>query len=161
MHWDGMCFVEAALPFGLRSASKIFNAIADALEWMMKSHGFTDIWHYLDDFIVCGPADNPICAEGLHRLIDVCGYLGIPLAEEKIAAPSTCMTFLGIEIDTVAGSVRLPLEKLQQLVLELRDWSIKRKCVRRDLESITGKLQHAAKVVKAGRSFVRRIITLN
>ena len=32
MEWRGDVFVDAALPFGLRSAPKIFNAVADALE---------------------------------------------------------------------------------------------------------------------------------
>ena len=38
MCWNGEVFVDAALPFGLRSAPKIFNAIADAVEWMAKGH---------------------------------------------------------------------------------------------------------------------------
>ena len=32
MKWQGQVYVDAALPFGLRSAPKIFNALADALE---------------------------------------------------------------------------------------------------------------------------------
>ena len=30
-HWKGKLFVDGALPFGLRSAPKIFTALADAL----------------------------------------------------------------------------------------------------------------------------------
>ena len=32
MVWDDSLFVDSALPFGLHSAPKIFNALADALE---------------------------------------------------------------------------------------------------------------------------------
>ena len=32
MEWGGV-FVDKTLPFGLRSAPKIFTAVADALEW--------------------------------------------------------------------------------------------------------------------------------
>ena len=32
MRWNDRVFVDAVLPFGLRSAPKIFNAIADAVE---------------------------------------------------------------------------------------------------------------------------------
>ena len=35
MQWEGMVYVDTALPFGLRSAPKIFNALADALEWIV------------------------------------------------------------------------------------------------------------------------------
>ena len=39
MMWDGKLYVDAALPFGLRSAPKIFTALADAIEWIAKSPG--------------------------------------------------------------------------------------------------------------------------
>ena len=32
MTWEGALYVDAALPFGLRSAPKIFTSIADTLE---------------------------------------------------------------------------------------------------------------------------------
>ena len=31
MNWQGHTFLDATLPFGLRSAPKIFSAVADAL----------------------------------------------------------------------------------------------------------------------------------
>ena len=37
MKWQGNVYVDAALPFGLRSAPKIFNAVADALEWIVHN----------------------------------------------------------------------------------------------------------------------------
>ena len=42
MCWNGDIFVDAALPFGLRSAPKVFNAIADAMEWMAKEQGVSE-----------------------------------------------------------------------------------------------------------------------
>ena len=35
MRWQDRLFVDACLPFGLRSAPRIFNDTADALEWMI------------------------------------------------------------------------------------------------------------------------------
>ena len=37
MMWEERVYVDAALPFGLRSAPKIFTALADATEWIAKS----------------------------------------------------------------------------------------------------------------------------
>lgn len=56
--WRGQVYVDAALPFGLRSASKIFMVLADAMEWIFKKNGIADIWHYLDDFTTVGPPDQ-------------------------------------------------------------------------------------------------------
>ena len=35
--WRGQRYVDGALPFGLRSGPKLFNAVADALLWIMGS----------------------------------------------------------------------------------------------------------------------------
>ena len=42
MQWEGQVYVDAALPFGFRSTPKIFNALADGLEWIAKQHGVGD-----------------------------------------------------------------------------------------------------------------------
>lgn len=47
-------YVDGMLPFGLRSAPKIFMAIADGLEWIMRERGMTFMDHYFDDFITMG-----------------------------------------------------------------------------------------------------------
>ena len=50
MMWRDKLYVDTALPFGLRSAPKIFNAVADALQWIMERNGVPELLHYLDDF---------------------------------------------------------------------------------------------------------------
>ena len=40
MLWDGALFIDAAHPFGLRSAPKIFSAVADAAEWIQPGKTF-------------------------------------------------------------------------------------------------------------------------
>ena len=54
MKWEDRVFVDRDLPFCLRSALKIFNALADAFEWIVKDLGMQQLWHFLDDFITCG-----------------------------------------------------------------------------------------------------------
>ncbi|XP_075139535.1 uncharacterized protein LOC142214486 [Leptodactylus fuscus] len=45
----------------------------------------------------------------------VAGKFGVPLAPEKTEGPSTCLSFLGIMIDTVLMEFCLPNEKLEDL----------------------------------------------
>ena len=78
------------------------------------------------------------------------------MAPNKRDGPTTCLIFLGIQIDTVAGELRLPEEKLQRLRTLLREWSTRKSCQRKQLESWIGLLTHACKVVRPGRSFLRR-----
>ena len=161
MKWEDRVFVDRALPFGLRSAPKIFNAVADALEWIVKDLGVQQLWHYLDDYITCGAPESDECQSNLQMLVDVCRHLGVPLANEKLEGPTTCLVFLGILIDTIRGELRLPQEKLDRLRAQIEEWLQKRKCTKQELLSIAGQLQHAATVVWPGRVFVRRLFDLS
>ena len=49
--WRSNIFLDAALPFGLRSAPKIFSAVADAMLFVMFQNGVGEAIHYLDDFL--------------------------------------------------------------------------------------------------------------
>ena len=59
VQWDGACYVDRSLPFGLCSAPKIFTAVADALQCVMVDRGVSAIDHYLDDFVTMGPGRLP------------------------------------------------------------------------------------------------------
>ena len=160
VQWRSNIYIDPMLPFGLRSAPKIFNAVADALEWYMCRQGVQHIFHYLDDFIVLGAPNTQQCAQSVAILDQTCAALGVPIAEHKRDGPTTCLTFLGIEMDTQAGSLRLPANKLSRLQALLAHWGDRKACARRELESLIGLLNHACKVVWSGRSFLRRMIDL-
>ena len=149
------------LPFGLRSAPKFFTAVADALEWILRDEGVEHVDHYLDDYILFGPPGSDKCAQQLEVTLRVCERLGVPLAKEKLEGPTECLTFLGIELDTRAGILRLPEDKLGRIRVALDEWERKRACTKRELESLIGTLQHACRVVRPGRPFLRRMIDLS
>ena len=54
------------LPFSLRSASLIFSAVADALQFIMNQEGVTWLVHYLDDFLTLGLRDSSECASNME-----------------------------------------------------------------------------------------------
>ena len=99
MQWEEQVYVDTALPFGLRSAPKIFTAIADALEWILTQHGMSSCLHYLDDFLTMGPPGSRECEHNLQLLLQLCEKLGIPIAIHKVEGPTTILIFLGIEFD--------------------------------------------------------------
>ena len=49
LSWKGNMFIDAVLPVGIRSAPKIFNGLADALQWIAEYCGIPHLRHYLDD----------------------------------------------------------------------------------------------------------------
>jgi len=159
MKWRNQYYVDLALPFGLRSAPFIFNSIADLVEWILvHSHHIPALLHYLDDFITAGPPDSPQCAHNLAVALAVCKRLGLPLHPGKYMGPATVLVVLGIELDSVR--IGFCEEKLSPLKDLISSWLPHKCCNRRELESLTGHLHHAAKVVWPGRTFLRRMIDL-
>lgn len=161
MQFDGKLYVDAALPFGLRSAPKLFTALADGLLWIMSRHGIKAVLHYLDDYIFFGSPETQECAEALKIALQLCQRLGVPVSKLKVEGPTTTLAFLGILLDTVTMELRLPVEKLRRLKLTIQQWQLKRSCTKRELLSLIGQLQHACRVVRPGRTFLRRMITLS
>ena len=160
MIWENRLYIDNVLPFGLRSAPKIFNAIADGLQWVAEQRGVSDLDHFLDDFITTGNPGTGECAFNLKSLIDTCQILGLPLALHKLEGPCTCLTFLGIEVDTVLLQLRLPSPKLIRLRSTINQWAGQKCCTKKDLESLIGQLHDASIVIKPGRTFIRRLLDL-
>ena len=100
MLWDGDLYVDMVLPFGLRSAPKIFTALADALEWIVRQAGVEVVLHYLDDFLLVGRTASAECGTNLDTLLGIFERLRIPVVREKLEGPATLIMFLGIELDT-------------------------------------------------------------
>ena len=153
--------MDTCLPFGLRSAPALFNHYAEALDWIMANNYGAQLLHYLDDFLLVGPPGKDTCQEAMSRMLTVCDQLGIPVASEKLEGPTTALTFLGIVLDTSAQQLRLPPDKLEELTGLIRSWLSRHKATKRELLSLIGKLSFAAKVVPAGRLFLRRLLDLS
>ena len=110
MSWENALFINTTLPVGLRSAPKIFTAVADAAEWIARQQGVTTILHY---FLIIGSPESTECMANVAPVLTILrACMGIPVAWNKVEGPSSVLTFLGIELDTVQGITRLPTQKL-------------------------------------------------
>ena len=108
-----------------------------------------------------GSPESAECLENAMIMHLACKRVGLLVEPEKDEGPATTLSFVSIELDSVAMKVRLPLEKLQRLKEALQMWRGRNVCKKRELLSLIGLLQHACKVVRAGRSLLRRLIDLS
>ena len=107
-----------------------------------------------------GAPHSQECEQGNKTMLATGEQLGFPVARAKCEGPTTCLSFLGIEVDTAAMQLRLPADKLERINNLVNKW-VGRKCItKKELESLAGHLQHACKVVPAGRCSMRRIFEL-
>ena len=85
---------------------------------------------------------------------------GLPIKPFKTVGPAAAICFLGMELDSNEGTIRLPADNLRDLKAQLRIWRTRRTCRKREL-SLLGLLNHACKAVRAGRAFLRRLIDVS
>ena len=63
-------------PFGLRSAPKIFSAVANTIAWVLTQSGIQHHLHYLDDFLfLCAPHSQS-GAQALEIALQMFNMLG-------------------------------------------------------------------------------------
>ena len=74
--WEISVYVNRALPYGLRSALKIFTAIADMIAWTFHRAGIQDQSRYLDDFLFLGPPATDVAARPLSVAPWILDHLG-------------------------------------------------------------------------------------
>ena len=159
IHWQGMFFVDTRLPFGLRSSPAIFTSFADTVHWILQNkYHLTESTHYSDDFLFVHPPTLSIANNEIGIAQSAFNHLGIPTADDKTEGPAHQITYLGIEIDSAEQIIRIPEDKYVELMNSLPFWTSRRKCTKKELLSLIGKLSFVCKVVRPGRIFLRRLI---
>ena len=156
--WKGFYFVDLALPFGARSAPRIFTRFSDVLEWIIKVHGSVEfIQHSLDDFLILGPPESNQCLENLESALSLCKELGVPIEQKKTVYPTTSLVFLGMQVDTKSMELRVPAEKLERIRKLIDQWVLKKSGTKRSLLSLIGSLYFCCQAVVVGKPFVVRL----
>ena len=84
----------------------------------------------------------------------------MPVATNKLEGPTTCLTVLGLQLDSQDGIISLLAVKLQKVKFTIAEWPTHRACTKRQLLSLIGTLHHATSMVQAVRAFLRRLIDL-
>ena len=157
--WQGNVYMDRSLPFGLRPAPQIFNAVADFLAWVLFCNGIQFVLHYLDDFLVIAPLGSALAAGMRSQVEAIFDDVGAPM-HHKTEGPSTVLTFLGIQVDTSFSQLSLPLEKVTILQEILSRWLGRKSCTKKELQILLGHLSHAATVIQQGRIFLRMLFSL-
>ena len=121
----------------------------------MAQHGFHQLYNNIDDFIYTGLPSE------IHRfLTQLLADLGLDISLKKLVPPSTSITCLGIQVDTIQRTILFPHSKLQKIVKLCQSWASKTYCSKRDLQSLFGSQLYITKSVAPARYFLNRIFQL-
>ena len=98
--WDGVTYIEKALPFGRWSAPKIFSAVADAISWAVMCNGTSG-------FITTSSSSPPPSTETtnwhLATAIRTCADLGFPVANHKTVSAAQYCYYLPVHPDRLGS----------------------------------------------------------
>ena len=150
--------IDTRLPFGASKSPEIFQRLTSSVTRFMANRDFTVI-AYLDDFLVIEETEER-CVEAYETLLSLLQKLGFKINWDKVASASQQMTFLGINICSVSRQLSLPQEKLEEIRTLLKTWECKKKATKHELMQLVGKLNWAARLVRGGRTFLRRLIDI-
>ena len=89
-----------------------------------------------------------------HHLADLVGF---PLCPQKFVPPTQCLEFLGLTLDSIRMQIRIPRDKVLNIILMIKTTLLRRTIKTRLLAAIAGKLNFVCKAVPPGRPFLRRI----
>lgn len=159
--WESEYYNFSALPFGLKSAPKLFDEMATALEWIMKARGASeDTIHYLDDFwTVTG--EEVSTNRSLDIMIDSTNQSGFSNQVTKEMRGTRVGELLGLIIDTVKWELRISDSRMKDIKGELQGWKGKVWATKREILSLLGRLAFCSRVVRDGHTFIRRLIQLS
>jgi hypothetical protein len=148
--------IDQRLCFGARRSPEIFNALSHAVLAIMKSRGAQNLVYYMDDWL-CINEDKELCRAQMADLIMILRKLGFQINYNKVEGPAQSLKFLGIQLNTVAMTLSLSQDKINELKSCIELLKAKLKVSRKELESLVGKLNWASQVIYGGRFFMRRL----
>ena len=150
-------FIDQSVSFGYRHGSIFFyEKVTDSIKFIMKNHGFPDLYNYVNDLIYCGTPSTIFHAYEI--LSSLLAELGLQISAKKLVSPSTSVTCLGILIDTETRTMSVPSEKLHHILELCHQWENKITCTKQQLQSLLGSLLYISKCVNPASAFLNRML---
>ena len=129
--------------------------MTSAVVYIYTKWGYFAI-NYLDDL---GGADHEYRAdEAFASLKKLLVDFGLVEAYNKSYPPAHVMVFLGIEVNSILLTLRIPWEKFCEILELLEIWENKVRATRKETQQLAGSLNFAARCVRSGRVYLARIL---
>ena len=155
-HYNGKFYMDLCPPFGLKSSAMCMQRTSEAICFIHGKLGFYSR-PYLDDFGGAEQSEEK-AREALSTLQGVMHELGVNEAKHKVCQPATKMVWLGIEYDSQAMTMKIPDDKMEEVVTIVGQWADRQRATQREIQSLFGLLQFVASVSPPARIFTNRIL---
>ena len=162
--WRGLFFFFTGLAFGLRHSGLQGQRVTDGVAWILRRLGLESgdgrqyqVCNYVDD--LGGVESTKVRAKQAYvALGELLEDLGLQESAKKAVPPTTEITYLGVQFNSISMQMAVPPEKLAEIKEEIRRWERKTTITKKELQSLLGKLFWVAKVIRYARAFMGRLL---
>ena len=153
-----MYFMDKCLPFGSSISCAIFQAISDAIAWIVEHKTKKPNVNYLDDYLFAA-ALKALCDQHIESFLKVCQDINFPVAMEKTFWGEELMVFLGLLLDARRQVICIPKNKLIKALNRVEFFLNKknRKATVLEFQKLCGILNFLCRCIVPGRAFLRRL----
>jgi hypothetical protein len=156
--FNGSYYFDKCLPFGCCISPSLFEKFSTFLEYIIKRRiPNKKLLHYLDDFLG-GDTSIESCKNNMKIFSESMQEIGVPLADEKSEGPCQVLVYLGLELNSRQMLVRIPGEKIQEVVEKILATLTKKSVKLKNIQSLIGSLNFCCRAIVVGRPFCRRLI---
>ena len=156
VQFSGQYYFDGRLPFGARLSAFAMQSVAQFIVRALEQRKIT-AFMYLDDIIIIAGALE-VAVRNYGDALALLASMGLQVAAHKLQPPGRAVTWLGIHIDMEHNRLSIPQQKLDEIHKCLAAAARQPKITIRHLQSILGYINHLAKVVRAARVFISRLL---
>lgn len=153
--WKDHLYFDMVLPMGLRSSALCCQRTTNLVAHICQKRSISVI-NYLDDFI--GVEFWARASEAYMGLGTILKDSGLEESAPKAISPTFTMPCLGVQFDTMALTLTITPDRLQEILELLDTWENKTRANKQEVQSLLGKLMFVASCVRPGRVFVSRLL---
>lgn len=151
-------YIDKCMPMGCSISCSTFEKFSTFLQFELKRRtNSQNIDHYLDDFFFAGSPSSNSCQYLMDAFTELCNEVGVPIADDKTEGPTTCLTYLGYQLDTEKLHIQIPSDKVVKLLQQIFNTLQMKKVRLKELQSLTGSLAFCARAMPSARAFIRRL----
>ena len=154
--FEGRYYFDRRIPFGSRMSSFVMQVIAQFIVRALAARKVTSHM-YLDDLVIIAPT-RAIANRDYHLALALLQELGLQVAEAKLQPPSQRVRWLGIDFNIAENQISIPDDKLRRIKRCMATVSSRTSITRKHLQRVIGMANHLAKVVRAARIFICRLL---
>ena len=147
------------LPFGLSTAPRLCTLLLSVVQFVLEQQGLTLV-RYLDDFLIISSSFQ-LASEHLLIAMSTLQQFGLVINSSKTEGPSTQITFLGIQINSIDRILSISSERVQEmnaLLYQYVSTPTSAVVLVKDILSFIGKLSFVSQVLTSSRPFMRQLL---